>query len=161
MPVDEIIAPHSYSAVWGILGGILLVVVAVSWLLLWRAMRKARPQASATPSNGAFQPGGYDPWSQARAEALEKIDLLSSRHAAGEVTSRDVHQELAGVIRDFATARAGVDASTFTLTELSRHEPLAPATQLIEELYHPEFSPQGITKPDDALLASREAVSTW
>lgn len=161
MPVDEIIAPHSYSAMWGILGGVLLLAVAIFWIVLWRAMRKARPQAAEQTPQGAFQPGVHDPWAQARSSALGKIDALSVQHAAGEVSSRDVHQELASIIRDFATARAGVDASTFTLTELSRHEPLNPATQLIEDLYHPEFSPQGITTPDDALQASRAAVGSW
>ncbi|SNS96272.1 hypothetical protein SAMN06309944_1546 [Micrococcales bacterium KH10] len=162
MPADEIIAPVTYP-LWLFFVAIALVaLVIVGWIVLARLTRAPRqsPIQSHTPA-APVSDGNPDRWHRARAQALENIDAIATQFAAGSLTERDVHQELAAAVRVFTVARTGVPAETMTLSELQGHDAAKPAAALISELYGPEFSVEYQMPASRALERAREVVARW
>lgn len=163
MPDAEIIAPQGYSLWWGVLGLVLVALVVAGWIVLWRLTRAPRSAADGTtaPEPVLASTGPGDPWAGPRSVALGLIDELAAGHREGTVPGRQVHQGLSVIVRDFTTARTGLDASTLTLTELQHHRDAAPASALIEKLYSPEFAAGAEGDPVAAIEQTREVVGRW
>lgn len=162
MPAGEIIAPHGYSLWWGGLGLLLLVLVVAGWMVLWRSTRTPRiTTAVMEPGSTPSVDGVADPWANPRNAALARITVLEDRYQAGNLPGRQVHQDLSVIVRDFTTARTGLDATALTLSELQRHRDAAPATAIITDLYSPEFAAHATGEPLAAIEQTREVITRW
>lgn len=165
MSADEIVEPYGYSPWWFWLGLALVVVVVAWWVVLFLVHRRRQvvPAAPAPRAPVVVAHGGGDPWADARARALAAIDALAGRYGAGSADPRTVHQELATVVRDFASDRAGIDARTLTLHELRAHPALEPAVGVVAQLYAPEFATgaAAAVSPEHTLQQARAVVAGW
>ncbi|GAA2240693.1 hypothetical protein GCM10010401_11690 [Rarobacter faecitabidus] len=158
---DEILGPFPYSW-WVIAAGLTLIVVVIGgWVWLFRATRAPRRDRGTTEASSSPAPTGTDPWARARKDALASIARIQDEHLAGGLSQREVHQELAAVLRAFTHARTGVRAESMTLSDLRAHSAATPAAELIAQLYAPEFATRAPLSADEGIERSREVVAKW
>ncbi len=162
MPADEILDPHGYSLWLPAIGLLAVAIVIVGWIILRRLTRPPQPPTAEPPAPAqANSDGTNDPWAAQRAAALSEVDALDLQFQDGTLASRDVHQSLSVVLREFTAARVGLDATRLTLTELELHPNARPATEIITGLYAPEFSAHESWEPEAALARTRQVISQW
>ncbi len=141
--------PVDYSALWQWLGVAAVVAVLAWYVALWWWTRP-RPERPATPLS----------LPDLRHEYLDRIDELERESSAGLLTSRELHQRLSLLVREFVHDRTRQRTHTMTLSELRASGPDR-LSELIELYYPVEFSP---AEHGDAVLAvsrAREVVGTW
>lgn len=158
MPAADLIAlpaeaqpPVQYSWWVWTLGIVLLVLVAV-WY--WFLIRQTRPKA---PGSGP----GRDEYASVRAEHIALVDAAYGRYQSRESDLRAFALDLNQVIRDFATARTGIDTSSLTAAEFERIEHGSPLQVLLEDYAEPAFAASSDAEAAQAADEAREVIRTW
>lgn len=111
---DQMQDPVTYSWwVWAV-GVALLALIAAwyAWLAWWT---RARPEAPSAPV-AHMEPGVLE---GKRAGYTAEIDIAHAAYVAGDTDLRALYLEMNRIIRDFATARTGVNAKPLTASELA------------------------------------------
>lgn len=95
-----------------------------------------------------------------RRKALLQIASVETRVAAGELSPRDAHIELSGILRELAFYTTRFDARKMTLTDL-RRAGLTRLADTIASFYPVNFAPSEAIEAQPAIDAARQAVSQW
>ncbi len=148
-PVDP-----AQFAIWvPIVGGALLVLILVWYLIVFRTTR-ARPASDESR-------GRRDQWSSLRASSLNDVDEAEERYRNGESDLRSLHLDLNHILRNFANGRLNMDTSSLTVGELSTMEGTDRLTTLMSDYQEPAFA---VDSDAEALSAANEArgvIQQW
>ena len=153
-PPPGFYAPDPYAARWAWIGATLLLVVALWYAWVWWS---TRPRRVVVPARIA-----PDRLTRLRADYTRQIDLVLTRAAAGEITSRRGHQQLSVLVRHFVQEVSGIHAPTMTLTELTASgERLTPVSSVVGTLYPGEFAPHETETLAGAGEVAKQVVARW
>ncbi|MUL66475.1 hypothetical protein BOO86_18520 [Mycobacterium sp. CBMA 234] len=148
-----IVAPLPYSALWLVLG-VLLVLGVVGWfvgVLVWTlpVERLRTMPVIRDISNRVL-----------RRKFSAAVSRVTDRHRTGELSSRQAYAEMSRILRSFVFYRTGVRAQYMTLGEVA-HGPAAAAAPVVQALYARQFELD--EKPDVAATAAqvRSAIQSW
>ena len=148
--------PTQYSPLWVLLGALLLIAV-IGWLIFVLIFTRRRPIRSSTGDGFAqFAP----PAPSLLVTYLLLIDQVERESVAGALETREAHQRLSLLVREFAANSRGIRAQYMTLEDLhaTRLEPLA-AT--VGELYPGAFSADATGSVSAAAERARRLVREW
>lgn len=155
--LESHIDPTSYSILWLILGIVVLAAIVVWYFCALFFTRKSK----ATPEDQWSQQLPSDQLDPIRSKYLSEIDIIERRFHAKELDGRDVHVELAALLRRYATESRGFDASTLTVSELRMRPDAQPLADAIATYYSPEFAPETVTTIDHGIEVAREVIYAW
>lgn len=156
--IDDFFPPLGYDWWWWLVLP-LFVALLIAFLLLSRrfaGMRGWRRRGSGGPTVPKVLPLPVD----VRRKALSRIASVEQRVGAGELSPREAHIELSGILRELAYYTTRFDARTMTLTDLRR----AGLTRLADTLagfYPVNFGVAEAIEAQPAVDAARTAVSQW
>lgn len=154
--IMEVNPPVRHSP-WLWLVGAACLLLAVASGIAWPRLTGRRERAEALRRDTGLE--------RLRAEALAQIAQVESGHRAGEVSDREVHQELSAIVRRFVGTVTDGDADFQTLGELreaaERLPRLAPLVEFVASGYLPSFAPEETAPVDSALADARELVTSW
>ena len=156
--IDDFFPPLGYDWWWWLVLP-LFIALLVAFLLLskrFAGMRGWRRRGSGGPVTPKVLPLPVD----VRRKALTRIASVEQRVTAGELTPREAHIELSGILRELAYYTTRFDARTMTLTDLRR----AGLTRLADTLagfYPVNFGVAEAIEAQPAVDAARTAVSQW
>lgn len=152
IPADPI-PPVQYSWwVWAL--GLLLLALVAAWY--WWVARISRPRDSSGRGRGS-----HDPYAALRAEYLGEVDAAYERYTGGESDLRALHLDYNHIMRQFASQRAGVDASSLTVSELRQLEHSDALVMLLEDYQEPAFAAASDAQALAATEQAREVIRTW
>ena len=155
MPGGEFLPPVQYLPWWGLLGFLLLVVVAAWWVFVFVSTRRSRVPDRA---------GSEVPFGPAveviRKRYLGLIDETRVAYLSGGLPDREAYQRLSMLMRSYVEEREGTRTVTLTLKEL-RTTPLRPLTEAVARLYPGAFGPGRAGSVAQALDDARGLVSSW
>ncbi|HCX86080.1 MAG TPA: hypothetical protein DHV14_13290 [Micrococcales bacterium] len=143
--------PTQYSWWVWVLGLVLLALIA-GWY--WWVLRSTRPHAPGRSRRG-------DAYAAVRAQHLALLDEAQGRFESGESDLRALHLDLNHVIRQFATARTGIDTSSLTVAEFGRIEHGSALAVLLEDYSEPAFAAVSDAQAATAVDQAREVVRAW
>jgi len=150
-------APMTYSALWTVIGVVLLLALLGWAFVIWWQTRPAPPPKPTPPPPPGWRLG------QLKGQYLTRIDEIVALAKAGELSSRRGHQELSTTVRQFVQEASGLKAPTMTLTELGRSgvAQLEPVTDVVLRLYPLEFGPDREASVDASADVARGVVQRW
>ncbi len=159
-----------------VLAVILLLLVAV-WLI--GSVLSTRRDRSLAYGEVPMAPGVRSQW-------VSRLDDIEARVRAGSLGLRDLHLELASLMRGFASARSGVDLESATVLEildiadtsgprspLARlmrvraagrpldTNPLGHVAEMLAVWEQPSFDREPEAVAERSLRATREVVTRW
>lgn len=142
--------PIQYSWwVWTI--GIVLLVLIALWY--WWMFRFTRPKPQGPRDSGEF--------ATIRTQHEALVDDAFRRYETGESDLRALHLDLNHIIREFATARTGVDTSSLTASEMARLDHGGTLRVLLEDYSEPAFAAASDAQAAAAVSEAREVIRTW
>jgi len=148
--------PVQFSPLWTILG-IVLILVVIGWLvfvLIFTRRRNTRT-SSGTPFN-PFAP----PAPSLLVTYLSLIDDVERGSAAGALPSREAHQRLSLLVREYAARSRGIRAPYMTLEDLEATR-IGPLAATVGELYPGAFSADAGGSVTVAAERARKLVRNW
>ena len=151
-PINEPIPPVDYSAWVWVLGLVLLVLIGAWYWFVFHHTRR-RP----APTGGT----GTDRFASVRTAALEQVDAAEGRYREGESTMRGLHLDLNHILREFASGRLRMDASSLTVHELARLEGTDRLVGLLQEYQEPAFAADSDAQALAATQNARAVISQW
>ena len=157
MPINEVLPPHAYSDTWVLVAWIIVGVIAFFILLFFLLpllkVLKSRPKKEKPPKP---EPVAV---TKARESAyLSEIAKIEAAYLASQITGRQLHQQLSLLVREYAQARRGHDATVLTLEEIQEIEQLEDVATTVAQCYEPAFAKDSTNTADVALKLSREVV---
>lgn len=153
-PPPGFYAPDPYAARWLWIGVGIVALVAVWYVVVWRTTRERT--VAVTPQVAP------DRVARLRADYTRRIDAVLAGAAAGEISQRQAHQQLSGLVRHFVQAVSGIAAPTMTLTELTGEGArLTPVSEVVGVLYPGEFGPRETATIDGAGTVAKQVVARW
>ena len=155
MPDGEFIPPVQYLPWWGLLGGLLLVLVVAWYVFVLWSTRKSR----VPPRAGSTMPFGPDV-AVIRTRYLGLIDETRAAYAKGDLPDREAYHQLSTLLRSYVEEREGTRTVTMTLKELRRTR-FTPLSDAVARLYPGEFSPDHAGTVAQAIDQARGLVVTW
>ena len=156
--IDDFFPPLGYDWWWWLVLP-LFIAMLVAFLLLSKrlaGMRGWRRRGSGGPVTPKVLPLPVD----VRRKALTRIASVEQRVTAGELTPREAHIELSGILRELAYYTTRFDARTMTLQDL-RRAGLSRLADTIATFYPVNFAPAEAIEAQPAVDAARTAVSQW
>lgn len=128
--------PESYGAQWLLLGALaLLLAAALCGGVFWLFRRRQVINASTIPM-------APETLAALRNRYLKAVGQVQHGFHRGELSERAAHQQLSGIVRDYAEKVYGVPATKMTLEEL-RHRRIRALPEAIEQYYPAEFGVEG------------------
>jgi len=148
--------PVQYSPVWLILG-VLLILAVIGWLIfvLIFTRRRAVRAGSGAPF-GQYAP----PAPSLLVTYLGLIDDVERASVAGTLETREAHQRLSLLVREFAANSRGIRAPYMTLEDLNATR-LGPLAETVGELYPGAFSADSSGSVSAAAARARKLVQFW
>ncbi|MEO5920562.1 MAG: hypothetical protein ABIQ01_05405 [Pseudolysinimonas sp.] len=156
--IDDFFPPLGYDWWWWLVLP-LFIALLIAWILLskrFARMRGWRRRGGAAPSRPKVLPLPVD----VRRKALSRIADVEQRVVAGELSPREAHIELSGILRELAFYTTRFDARKMTLTDL-RKAGLSRLADTIATFYPVAFAPAEAIEAQPAIDAARMAVSQW
>lgn len=156
---EELYPPAQYAGWWLLVAvGILVVIVAVVWLILFltRPPRQAPEPAPEKPGTPVEQ------LERLRADYLARIDDIERAHRAGELDAREVSGELSALTRGFVNEYTGVATPVMSLEEIADHRVHPALVHALAQYYYPSIFGEGEpADPAAGAAAAREVVTAW
>jgi hypothetical protein len=152
---NGIFGPMQFSPLWTLLG-VLIILVIIAWYVfaLVRTRRKPIPYVQ-DPLADFFEPG-----ERLRATYASLIDDVVRENAKGTLPTRQAHQQLSLIVREFAAQSRGIPAQYMTLEDL-RATHVAPLSSTVGELYPGAFSADSTGSVTTAADRARRLVNEW
>lgn len=156
--IEDFFPPLGYDWWWWLVLP-LFVALLVLWILLSR--RFAGMAGWRRRGEGGYRPPKVLPLPvDVRRKALLRIASVEQRVHTGELSARDAHIELSGILRELAFYTTRFDARKMTLTDL-RRAGLTRLADTIASFYPVAFAPNEAIEAQPAIDAARTAVSQW
>jgi hypothetical protein len=155
MPGGEFFPPVQYQPWWGLLGGLILVVVIAWYVWVFVSTRASKAQSAPLP-----QPVLRPSPEAVRAHYLGLISETRAAHASGTVGRREAFHQLSLLLRSYVEEREGVRTIHMTLKDL-RSTPLTPLSDAVARLYPGAFSADYPGSVDDAAEEAQRLVTAW
>ena len=155
MPDGEFLPPVQYLPWWGLIGFLLLVVVAAWWVFVFVSTRRSRVperEGSTVPSGPAVE--------VIRKRYLGLIDETRVAYLSGALPDREAYQRLSLLMRSYVEEREGTRTVTLTLKDLRGTE-FTPLTEAVARLYPGAFGPDESGTVAQALDRARGLVTSW
>ena len=156
--IDPFFPPMNYDWPWWLVLP-LFIALLIAWILLSRRfarMRGWRRRIGPAPTPVKLLPLPVD----VRRKAFTKIDDVERRVQSGELSPRDAHIELSGILRELAFYTTRFDARSMTLTEL-RSVGLSRLADTVSQFYPIAFAPGEAIDARNAIDTARQAVAQW
>lgn len=156
--IDDFFPPLGYDWWWW-LALPLFIALLVLWIVLSKRFARMpgwRRRGSGATAGPKVLPLPVD----VRRKALAQIAAVEQRVNAGEISPRDAHIELSGILRELAFYTTRFDARKMTLTDL-RRAGLSRLADTIATFYPVSFAPAEAIEAQPAIEAARTAVSQW
>jgi len=102
-----------------------------------------------------------DPYRALRDAHLARLDDVSRRRAAGEISSREAHLELGAIARSFGSARLGIDMTVLTAREVRALGGAIRMAALLDRLAPGAFAPRSKRTVAASVERAREVIDTW
>lgn len=145
--------PVQFSAVWTVLG-VLLVLVVLAWFIVVPVLTRPRTRREPTPDElHAFA-------LDTRSRYIELIDDVGVAHFRAEISGREAHQQLSSLVRGYAAETSGFPATSMTLTEL-RQLNLPGLTDAVAQYYPSEFGTRERGSVADSIEEAKRVVQQW
>lgn len=154
-PPGTVMPVVPYSPIWGIIGALLVLAVAVYYAAVWFFSRPAPVAAAPT-----MAPTPVRSVPELQGIYLGEIDAILQRNAAGELSPRRTHAALSRAVREFLAEATGVPADKMTLTDL-RATPYSGAAHAIAEYYPIVFGAEEARSVEHGAHAARQVISLW
>jgi hypothetical protein len=151
---DGFYPPVQYSAVWVVIGILILLLIAGWYVFVWVSTRRRREQIVPDPLAGTLPP------TSVRDTYLRLIDDVQRAHHEGSLSFGDAHQRLGLIVREFAAQARGIRAPYMTLDDLRAHQ-LTPLSATVGELYPGAFSGHETGSVAAAAERARRLVIEW
>ncbi|ACV10084.1 hypothetical protein [Jonesia denitrificans] len=159
MTPQDISSPVGYPALWTLVP-VLLTVATIVWLALIPALTRRRVMARHASLVDAHSTAIADRSPSTRELYRSQIMTLAQQHDNGQLTDRDLHQQLSLLLRDYTSLRLALPAESMTLTDLRNHPATGPVAHVIERCYAPAFSREGTAHaPDPHVNATHLTVN--
>lgn len=164
MPDVELVDPLPYAGWWPWVA-VAIVVAVVAWYV-WVLRSTRRPAAAAPPAAPIVTAppranARRDPHAAIRGVALARLDAVQRRYDAGELDVRGANLEIRFALREFATARTGVDTSAMTAAQARGDRRTRPLAALLENTSVPSFAPATRARLARSLDQARKRVTRW
>lgn len=164
MPDVELVDPLPYAPWWPWVA-LAIVVAVVAWYV-WvlrstRGPAVAPPPAAPTVTAPPRPNARRDPYAAIRGVAHARFDDVQRRYDAGELDLRGANLEIRFALREFVTARTGVDASAMTAAQARADRRTRPLASLLENTSAPSFAPTSRARLTRSLDQARKRVSRW
>jgi hypothetical protein len=156
--IEDFFPPLGYDWWWWLVLP-LFIALLVLWILLSKRFARMagwRRRGGGAPSGPKVLPLPVD----VRRKALQDIAEVERQVLAGELSARDAHIELSGILRELAFYTTRFDARKMTLTDL-RRAGLTRLADTIAGFYPVNFAPAEAIEAQPAIDAARTAVSQW
>lgn len=165
MPAVELVDPVGYSGVWTWVG-IAMIVAVPAWFfwVFWSTRKRKGETEETAPARkrpASTMPGVTDPWAAIRSIYLAKLDDVDERYRKDELDPRGVHLEIRRVMREYTSARTGVDAATFTERDAAKVSLAAPLAKMLKQLSYPSFAQRSTVQAENSLRNARKVVDEW
>ncbi|MBD7920015.1 hypothetical protein H9657_17220 [Cellulomonas sp. Sa3CUA2] len=165
MPGAELVDPVAYAPWWPWVSLAIAVAVVAWFVWVVRSTRAPAPTAPTAPPGPATAPPApasrKDPYAALRGTTLARLDEVESRYRAGEVDTRAANLEIRYVLREFATARTGVDTSAMTASAARADRRTRPLASLLEGTSMPTFAATSRARVARSLAEARKRVRAW
>lgn len=157
MSVDEIgtdLAGLQGYHWWVLTLGLVLVLAAAAWIafVLWSTSARRERRDDARPST-------MD--DSARGRFLTEVEQHYAAYEAGDLDLRALHLKLARTMRSFVSERIGRDVSSWTVRDISGHDPTARAGSLLRVWEEPSFAHRSDAEARAARDGAVEVISRW
>ena len=146
---DALLPPEAYSWWVPVLGGTLLVLVAL-WLAIVLLSTRRRDPAQQAPMRG-----------DARGRYESAVEDAVADYRSGDLDLRGLHLRLARLMRDFASERIGRDVRPWTRSEIAAHDPTSRIGDLLAVWEEPSFARRSDAEAESAALRAREVIRQW
>lgn len=156
--IDDFFPPLGYDWWWWMVLP-LFIALLVTWIILSKRFARMpgwRRRGTVGPSGPKVLPLPVD----VRRKAFSRIADVEQRVASGEISPRDAHIELSGILRELAFYTTRFDARKMTLSDL-RGAGLSRLADTIATFYPVAFAPAEAIEAQPAIDAARMAVSQW
>ncbi|MGO1583568.1 MAG: hypothetical protein ACTHXO_10135 [Actinomycetaceae bacterium] len=157
MSVDEIgtdLAELQGYHWWVLVVGIVLLVAAAAWVafVLWSTSARRERRLGETPTTME---------DAERARFLGEVEQHYAAYEAGDLDLRALHLKLARTMCSFVSARVGRDVSSWTVRDISGHDPTARAGGLLRVWEEPSFAHRSDAEARAARDGAVEVISRW
>ncbi len=164
MPGAELVDPVPYAGWWPWVA-LAVVLAVVGWYVwVWRSTRGPAPTPAPAPAVPGAPPAPRtrrDPYAALRGTTLARLDEVERRYRAGDVDARGANLEIRWALREFATARTGVDTSAMTAAAARADHRTRPLASLLENTAVPTFGLGSRARVDRSLEQARKRVRSW
>ena len=137
------LAPPVAGSVFILIVLVGLVVLAIGWVILWTFLRH-RNAFSLTPV--------------VQSDRERWIGLL--RGVSGD-DLRELHLDLARIMRSILSERSGRDMSSWTVGDISAHPALTSVARLLGEWEDPSFAPESDADARASIESAVKEVERW
>jgi len=151
-PINEPVPPAAYSTWVWIVGLVLLALIAAWYWFVFYHTRK-RPARDES--------GRGDAYASLRTSSLKEVDAAETRYREGEADLRNLHLDLNHILREFASGRLRMDASSLTVGELATLEGTDRLTDLLADYQEPAFAADSDAQALAATQHARAVISQW
>ncbi len=148
-----IIDPPQYSIAWLILAALCVLVIAFLVIAVLRITRRIEERAAYRKRPDDVQ--------TLKAEFLRAVNSIADRQERKEITNREGHHELTGVMRRFVRRTTGHDVTSQDVATLRDDPRTREVGTLIAELYEPDYALDSSVKLEDSVRRAREVIRRW
>ena len=139
---------------WVLVLGVVLIALAVVWLafVLWlTSARRERSHAAQPPTMGDEQ----------RRRFVAEVEEHYQAYQAGALDLRALHLKLARTMRAFVSERVSRDVRSWTVRDISGHDPTARAGGLLRVWEEPSFAHRSDAEALHARDGALEVIHRW
>lgn len=131
--------------------GLTLLVVAIAWVLyLLRQPRERTRQAAPERSVP-----------QLRVSFGDRLEAAYAAFQRGEISLRDLHLQVAGIVRGFGSSRVGRDLTAMSRGEVVAFMPGSRLGELLARCEQPSFSRDPAAEAEHTVGIAREVITRW
>ena len=149
------IMPPVLMPIWMVIVMIVGILLVSAWLL--RTFLVTRRDTSLEVGDIPMAPGERRQWG-------ERLTEIAQRWDGGELDLRDLHLELAALLRGFAEARSSVEERRRSVRQAGRPldtNPLGHIGELLAVWEQPSFDREPQAAAQEALTHAREVSTQW
>lgn len=149
MPEFEPVDPAPYSWWVPALGALLLIVVALWLIHVLRGRRSQTPQTA------------YQDVPRLRSGFGDRLDQVHTAFMRGEIDLRELHLQVAEIVRGFGSGRVGRDLTPMSRGEVAAFMPGSVLAELLQRCEQPSFSRDPAAEAEHTIGLAREVITSW